>query len=205
MRASLSLKNVYYMGNYKLTRKEAAESLDMSMRSIDRYIKAGKLRAKKKGKIVYLHSDDIDNIWGDSDSNKHIIITNPSSNTKTETSSTKLSKKADVDKLTKTFDSVYSDLRSQIDKKDEIIQKLSIQVGRADEQMKHSISVSEHNKSQMLLEESRWHITAQMSSLTEDKKSLEEELKNEKFDKKVLIVFVFLLLAVSAYFFFTNV
>jgi len=44
-----------------------------------------------------------------------------------------------------------------------------------------------------------------MTSLNDDKKSLEEELKNEKFDKKVLIVFVFVLLAVAAYFFFNNV
>ncbi len=194
------------MGNYKLTRKEAAESLNMSMRSIDRYIKAGKLRAKKKGKIVYVHGDDVSNIWWDTKSKNHIIITDsPKTEYVESSSSKKLVKKNDVDKLTKTFDSVYSDLRTQIDKKDEIIQKLSIQVWRADEQMKHSISVSEHNKSQMLLEESRGHITAQMSTLNEDKKSLEEELKNEKFDKRVLIVFVFILLAVSAYFFFKNV
>jgi len=193
------------MGNYKLTRKEAAESLSMSMRSIDRYIKSWKLRAKKKGKIVYVHNEDISNVGGNSSSKKHIIITNSHKKTPVELSSTKLSKKWDIDKMTKTFDKVYSDLRHQIEKKDEIIQKLSIQVGRSEEQMRHSISISEHNKSQMLLEESRWHITKQMSCLNEDKKSLEAELKNEKFDKKVLIVFVFLLLAVSAYFFFKNV
>ncbi len=193
------------MGNYKLTRKEAAESLDMSMRSIDRYIKAWKLRAKKKWKIVYVHNEDIANVGGNWNSKKHIIITSASKQWESEVSSTKLSKKGNIDKMTKTFDKVYSDLRTQIDKKDEMIQKLSIQVGRGEEQMRHSISVSEHNKSQMLLEESRWHITKQMSSLNEDKKSLEAELKNEKFDKKVLIVFVFLLLAVSAYFFFKNV
>jgi len=193
------------MGNYKLTRKEAAESLDMSMRSIDRYIKSWKLRAKKKWKIVYVHSEDVSNHGGNSSSKKHIIITSSSNKWHWETTSTKLSKKGDIDKMTKTFDKVYSDLRTQIDKKDEMIQKLSIQIWRSEEQLKHSISVSEHNKSQMLLEESRWHIASQMTSLNDDKKSLEEELKNEKFDKKVLIVFVFVLLAVAAYFFFNNV
>ena len=130
------------MGNYKLTRKEAAESLDMSMRSIDRYIKSWKLRAKKKGKIVYVHNEDISNVGGNSGSKKHIIITESSKKSSSEDSSTKLSKKGDIDKMTRTFDKVYSDLRQQIDKKDEMIQKLSIQVGRGDEQMRHSISVS---------------------------------------------------------------
>jgi predicted site-specific integrase-resolvase len=32
---------------YKLTRKEASELLNMSTRSIDRYIKSGKIRIKK--------------------------------------------------------------------------------------------------------------------------------------------------------------
>ena len=193
------------MSNYKLTRKEAAESLDMSMRSIDRYIKSWKLRAKKKGKIVYVHWDDINNIgWGNVSEN-HVIITDASKEEFIEPTSTKIVKKDEVDKITKTFDKIYWDLRTQLDNKDEIIQKLSMQVWSANEQMKHSISVSEHNRSQMLLEESRWHITAQMTSLNEDKKTLEEELKNEKFDKRVLIIFVFILLAVSAYFFFKNV
>lgn len=193
------------MSNYKLTRKEAAESLDMSMRSIDRYIKSWKLRAKKKGKIVYVHWDDINNIGGGNVSENHIIITDTNKEEFVEPSSTKIVKKDEVDKITKTFDKIYWDLRTQLDNKDEIIQKLSMQVWSANEQMKHSISVSEHNRSQMLLEESRWHITAQMTSLNEDKKTLEEELKNEKFDKRVLIIFVFILLAVSAYFFFKNV
>jgi excisionase family DNA binding protein len=39
---------------YKYTRQEAAELLGISTRSVDRYIKAGKLRSKKDGKIVYL-------------------------------------------------------------------------------------------------------------------------------------------------------
>jgi len=106
------------MGNYKFTRKEAAESLDMSMRSIDRYIKAWKLRAKKKWKIVYVHTEDISNIGGDSHKKKHIIITKWS---KTEWvsedySSRKIVKKSDYEDLTKTFENIYGDLRSQIDK-----------------------------------------------------------------------------------------
>jgi excisionase family DNA binding protein len=32
---------------YKLTRKEAADLLNISTRSIDRYIKSGKIRTKK--------------------------------------------------------------------------------------------------------------------------------------------------------------
>ncbi|MCE2507661.1 MAG: helix-turn-helix domain-containing protein [Nitrosopumilaceae archaeon] len=34
--------------NYNLTRQEVAKILDISTRSVDRYIRSGKLRSKKK-------------------------------------------------------------------------------------------------------------------------------------------------------------
>jgi excisionase family DNA binding protein len=47
---------------YNLTRQDAAEKLGISTRSIDRYIKAGKIRAKKDGKVVYVNDSDIDTL-----------------------------------------------------------------------------------------------------------------------------------------------
>jgi hypothetical protein len=54
----------------------------------------------------------------------------------------------------------------------------------------------------MLLEESKTHIAKQMTSLNDSKKELEDELKKERFDKKVLIILVFIFLGLSAYFWF---
>ena len=198
------------MHSYTLTRQEAADILDISVRSIDRYIKWWKIRSEKKWKKVYVHSDDIKNMDTWSSEIKHIIITEKEKNTEKmaldeldeNKVENKIVKKSDYDKLTKTFENVYSDLRWQIDKKDEIIQKMSIEIWRTQEQVKQSISVSEHNRSQMILEESKTHIAKQMTSLSDSKKELEEDLKKERFDKKVLIVLVFIFLWLSAYFWF---
>ena len=63
------------MTNYILTRKEAAEELNISVRSIDRYIKSWKLRSKKIGKTVHVHQDDILNLsWFWEKSKKNVII-----------------------------------------------------------------------------------------------------------------------------------
>ena len=43
------------MSLYTLTRQEASDTLNISTRSTDRYIKSGKLRSEKRGKIVYVH------------------------------------------------------------------------------------------------------------------------------------------------------
>ena len=54
---------------YTYTRQDAADFLWISTRSIDRYIKSGKLRSKKEWKIVYLTSwwmaftDFVTNNW----------------------------------------------------------------------------------------------------------------------------------------------
>lgn len=196
------------MDSYIFTRKEAAAELDISVRSLDRYIKSWKIRSEKKWKKVYVHTDDINHIkWWENEI-KHIIITEKKDKKNKEennVSSKEISKKWDNNKLTKTFEKIYTDLRNQIDKKDEIIRTMSIEIGKNQEQVKQSISISEHNRSQMLLEESKTHIAKQMTSLNDSKKELENNLKKEIFDKKILILLVFIFLWLSAYFWFQNV
>ena len=58
---------------YNLTRQEAADKLKISTRSIDRYIRSWKLRAKKVWKIIYIHNLDIENISWDLD-NQEVIM-----------------------------------------------------------------------------------------------------------------------------------
>lgn len=204
------------MSHYNTTRQEAAEKLKISLRSVDRYLKAWKMRSKKKGKIVYVHTDDIENFsWG-SVKKSHIVITEsqkpdtfwkeksvaevPEKTVKTHMNS----QWENMEKMTTTFEKVYTDLRNQIIKKDEIIQNLSIKIGQNQEQVKHSISISEHNRTQMLLEESKENMSEKVSELSESNIRLEKEVKDEKFEKTILIVFVFILLSLSSYFWFTS-
>ncbi len=208
------------MWSYHLTRQEAAEELEISVRSIDRYIKAWKLRAKKKWKLVYIHDDDINHVSGKS-AQKPIIITKIPSKSKkqspidnvedstnnehyTNTHETSISKKGDYNKLVQSFEKVFTNLQNQIEKKDNTIQDLSLQLWQAKEQVKQTISVSEHNRSQMLLEESKVHIAQQMTILWEEKKVLEKKVKDEKFDKMILMIAVCILLMISAFIWFSN-
>jgi len=197
------------MDLYTLTRQQAADILEISTRSVDRYIKSWKIRSQKKGKSVFLNENDVKNLNWENDV-KPIIITNTKEKeeNKTQFESKKIATKNDVenfDKLTKTFESVYTDLRNQIEKKDKTIQDLTLKLWVFQEKVQQSISVSEHNRSQMLLEESKTHIAKQMTQLSEEKKKLEKDLKDEKFDKKILIFFVFLLLWLASYFWFKSV
>ena len=184
---------------YNIHRTEASEMLNISTRSLDRYIKSWKIRAKKTWKTVFINSEDIKNIlWWNQDTAKVIItkagdFENKTWNTKEE-STTGIVKKSDYDKVSATFEKVFTSLRDDIKTKDEKIQELSIRLGRAEEVADSSISLVDHKKSQFLIEESKNYLNKEVSDVTNEKNKLSNELKYEKTTNKLLIAFVIILL-----------
>ena len=185
---------------YNITRQEAAEKLSVSTRSIDRYVKAGKLRSKKEGKIIYIHSVDIENLSGNANDKKPEVImpkervsyTESKSYTAQETPQTQSNEVMDPSSRA-TLEKIYLDLRSEIKTKDKAIQDLSIRLGQAQEVAKNSVSLIEFKKSQFLLEESKGHIASENAELKQVSTTLKEKLKYEKTTNYILIAFCVML------------
>ena len=194
---------------YRYTRQEAAERLNVSTRSIDRYIRSGKLRGKKEGKIIYIHEQDVENLSHDTSQNQpEVIIQEKKSNphSRTETSYTSAQEYDPLNEFRiqeypnsqSGLERIYTDLRNEIQKKDTAIQELSIKLWQAQEIAKNSVSLVEFKKSQFLLEESKWHLSQELSGLRERGKQLEQKLKYEKSTNYILISFcVVLVLAIG--------
>ncbi|MDP5039177.1 MAG: helix-turn-helix domain-containing protein [Candidatus Gracilibacteria bacterium] len=159
---------------YKITRDEASLLLNLSTRSIDRYIKSGKLRSKKDGKIVYIHQDDIDNFLGSNKNKQEVIV---KENIVVEE---KKPVKKEVNNEMVNF--IYQDLKSEIEKKDEEIKNLSVENGKLQEMIKSSISLIEFKKTQFLLEESK---NGAITNLENTKKELTEKLQELNDEKKL--------------------
>ena len=198
---------------YTTTRAEAADILGMSTRSIDRYVKAGKLRSKKEGKIIYIHSQDIQNLSGTSPEGKAQVIMpeekiksysqgNPSSEFHTETPKTVAPQTAQTQA---TLEKIYLDLRQEIKQKDQALQDLAIRLGQAQEIAKNSVSLIEFKKSQFLLEESKGHLTHELEHLRNKEQELAKELKYEKTTKYILISTCIILLFVLAFISFLKI
>jgi excisionase family DNA binding protein len=184
---------------YKYTRQEAADMLGISTRSVDRYIKSGKLRSKKDGKIVYLKWSDVESmVWGNQ-TQQEVIVPGEKSESKSVT------KKESTSQASAMLENIYSDLKKEIKYKDETIQELSQKLGRAEEMVKNSVSVIEFKKSQFLLEESKGHMNKEVDEVKKEKKKLQSELKYEKTTNLILIIFVIVLLAVAATIWFLSV
>ena len=180
---------------YKYTRQEAAEMLNISTRSVDRYIKSGKLRSKKEGKIVFVKWSDVETIMGGWKSTQEVIVpqtqqTNPSTQS--------VATKEAHTESSHILETVYTDLKSEIKQKDETILNLSQKLWRAEEIAKNSVSLIEFKKSQFLLEESKGYLNSEVDNIKNEKNKLENELKYEKTTNIILIVFVIVLIAMAA-------
>lgn len=186
---------------FELTRQEAADKLNVSTRSIDRYIRSWKIRSEKQWKVVYVNSEDINNILWWSSVKQEVIMPKQDNPVEPQVNTTQVSTKQDNIAL----ENIYNDLRWEIKKKDETIQDLSIQLWRAQEIAKNSVSLIDFKKSQFLLEESKWHLSSELDRLEKEKSSLANDLKYQKNSNMILIVFVILLIVISWIIFFINV
>ena len=205
---------------YTYTRQDVAELLWISTRSVDRYIKAWKLRSKKEWKIVYVNNEDVKNLWWTWEVKHEIIDKKEYEESKKEKQQQEeknievvekkelpKSKEIEVKTNFKTYplDEVYYDLRNEIKQKDEVIQDLSIKLWRAEEIVKNSVSMIDFKRSQMLLEDSKTHLGSAISDLKTKNEDLEKKLKYEKTTNWILIITVIVLLTIAWAVWFMNI
>lgn len=168
---------------YNITREQAAVMLNISTRSVDRYIKSWKLRSKKDWKIVYIHSTDIDNIVNPNQKQKIIIR---ETEDKIETK--------EISKPSKEIFVIYENLKNEIIKKDEEIKLLNQEIWKMQEVLKNSISMIEFKKSQYLLEESKNSLTQDLEITKKELEIKNKEVKEEKNLNYILLSSIIILI-----------
>lgn len=180
---------------YELTRQDAAEKLWMSTRTIDRYVKSWKIRAKKQWKIIYLNSDDLNNLNSSSAKVQEVIVERPTYFAKTPLE--KVKKEIVAYNNASALDQVYNDLRSEIKEKDKLITELSIRVWQAEEIAKNSVSLIDYKKSQLLLEESKTNLNQVIIDLESDKEELNKQLKYQKTNNIIMLIALVVLFVIA--------
>ena len=173
---------------YKITREEAANMLSISTRSIDRYIRAWKLRSKKEGKIVYIHQDDINNFLSGWPKKQEIIVGNVVSSSDESITFTPSVMKEDGNVMV-----MFERLREEIRQKDEEIKDMSVKMWKMEEIVKNSISMIEFKKTQFLLEESKNSLNSDLENTKKELENKDVLLKEEKKLNYILIGIAFVL------------
>ena len=195
---------------YTITRQEASDILWVSIRSVDRYIKSGKIRAEKQWKVILLNKDDVLSLSPNS-TQKQKIITNSnleSSDLEKEIvikENSWIVKKDEYEKILTTFEKMYSGFREEIKQKDEKIQELSIELWKVLEQKNNFVDLMEYKKVQFLSEETKKSLLNNLEKEKQEKEKINKELKYEKTTNKLLILFIIILFIISGVIFFMNI
>ncbi len=185
--------------NYTLTRQEAAIILNISTRSVDRYIKAWKIRAQKQWRIVMLNEEDIENIkksWNNEKIELSQVIITPEEQKKQEEKE-KISLTKPTNQEKSSLENIYEDLRNEIRQKDKKIETLSMQLWKMEEVVKNSISMIEYKKSQFLIEEKASSIKSELEKERFEKEKLKMEISEKSKLNIILSIIVVILLLIS--------
>lgn len=188
---------------YKYTRQEVADKMWISTRSVDRYIKAWKLRAKKEWKVVYIKWSDVENLMWNWVKKQEVIVEPKIVENFNKTEEKNIVK--NDENVSWTLWLIYKDLKKELIKKDEIIQNLSMRVWKAEEIAKNSVSLLDFKKSQYLLEESKTWLLKEVKLLEKEKEKLSSELKYEKTSNIILIIFLVVLLVLAGLLWFIQI
>lgn len=174
---------------FTLDRYAAAENLAISTRTLDRYVKAGKLRSKKVGKKVFVHDGDLEilkNELGrevdDSARQEDVEFVSPKAedgeivffdDVKKDTGFRR--KPVLVD-----YQDLFEDAQKRIDEKDRVIRELSYRVGQAEAELKNSVSMIEFKKTSYLLEAAKTKGDEEKANAMREVEAVTKRLESEK-------------------------
>ena len=174
---------------FTLDRYAAADSLAISTRTLDRYVKAGKIRSKKVGKKVFVHDGDLEilrNELGrevdDTARQEDVEILSP----KAEDGEIVFFDEAKKDTgfrrkpVLVDYQDLFEDAQKRIDEKDRVIRELSYRVGQAEAELKNSVSMIEFKKTSYLLEAAKTKGDEEKANAMKEVEAVTKRLESEK-------------------------
>lgn len=204
---------------YTVTRKQAATLLDVSTRTIDRYIRSKRLSARKKGGAVLLNEEELQNLKVATFQNMHGAspavegrahrhidssqATAPAQTTIDGTTGTVEEVKQETAIAPKNaardevFEELYGLSRREIREYHNKLEAANYRLGQLETQMKHSVPLLDYQAKEEQIREQENVIGSKVKRQEEALDMLEQELKGERLNKNIYIGLLFGLLALQ--------
>lgn len=186
------------MKRYTVTRNQAANLLGVSTRTIDRYVKSGKLSYKKVANKVILNEEELRILQNEFSSLRQEISTeliwenNSSLSVKSVTDISSIDEKLDK------FYLIFQEKDKQIDEKNKIIFMLQQRIGELEAKIQTMIALPDYNKEkQQAIEEKR--------ILEEKLAKLTSRVREQETKTYVVIIFAIIFIIIARYFYVKNV
>lgn len=186
------------MKRYTVTRNQAASLLWVSTRTIDRYVKSGKLSYKKVANKVILNEEELRILQNEFSSLRQEISTELVWEKNNSSISVKpLNDMSTIDEKLDKFYLIFQEKDKQIDEKNKIIFMLQQRIGELEAKIQTMIALPDYNKEkQQAIEEKR--------ILEEKLAKLKDRVKEQETKTYVVLIFAVIFIVVACIFYMKN-
>ena len=186
------------MKRYTVTRNQAANLLGVSTRTIDRYVKSGKLSYKKVANKVILNEEELRILQNEFSSLRQEVSTELIWERDSWLSVRSVTDMSTIDEKLDKFYLIFQEKDKQIDEKNKIIFMLQQRIGELEAKIQTMIALPDYNKEkQQAIEEKR--------ILEEKLAKLTSRVKEQETKTYVVIIFAIIFIIIARYFYVKNV
>ncbi|MCX6824667.1 MAG: hypothetical protein NTY80_00440 [candidate division SR1 bacterium] len=182
---------------YNVTREVASKSLNISTRTIDRYIKSGKLSYKKIANKVLLAKEEVIGLKQEFATLHQELsseIINQSSTVSTGISN-KTNAETDIDQKVEKFFLIFKEKEKMLEEKNKVIFVLQQRVSELENKIQHMIALPDYNKEKQ-------EAIIEKQKLEEKIGQLKGMIKNEKLKNLIFIGLSLIFIIVAGFFIF---
>jgi len=182
------------MKRYTVTRNQAASLLWVSTRTIDRYVKSGKLSYKKIANKVILNEEELKVLQNEFTSLRQEISTELIWDNSSKLSVRPVTDMSTIDEKLDKFYLIFQEKDKQIDEKNKIIFMLQQRIGELEAKIQTMIALPDYNR--------------EKQQAIEEKKMLEEKLaklkarvKEQETKTYVVLIFAVIFIVIACIFY----
>lgn len=190
------------MKNYSITREKAAIALGVSTRTIDRYVKSGKLSYKKVANKVLLAKDEVESLREEFSALRTEVTTEliheatPASQPRT---SNPVAVRADldqaIDEKIDRFFLIFKEKDKMIEEKNKIIFVLQQRIGELETKIQSMIALPDYTREKQVA-------LIEKQKLEERIEKLKEAIRTEKIKSFILIILAFIFIGIAIFLLF---
>jgi len=196
--------------SYTVDRKVASETLEVSLRTLDRYIRNGRLSARKINGFVRLDEDEVKSFKtgyiprsAPEQSRIHRSLNDfekqegPTIDVHAEVGRILGDNVASEDKVESVYEILFKESKDELKEYQQKLEIANYRVGQLESQVQHSVPLWEHKAASRKAEARVEKIKSVAKKYLKSVKSLERQLDLEKVNSKVYIVLLVIILGLQ--------
>ncbi len=197
---------------YNLSREAAGRLLKVSIRTLDRYVRAKKMSTQVVDGRIWLNKEEVETFNVDKNRVIKVDTVNMSTskmsidNSVDKVDNIEVLEQESVDSVStrhsrndknETYKNLYSELKEDLKEKQDRLEIANYRVGQLEAQVKNSVPLLEYHREKYETKKAEDDLKNQLGESTNLIKRLSLSIKYEKFSKRVFLIILLIILALQ--------